>query len=63
LSSLLDMVAEGRLDPGQLVERHVALEEGARILEAMKHSSPLGMVMITQFGSPSSASPVPSSRL
>jgi alcohol dehydrogenase len=63
LSALLDMVADGRLDPGQLVERHVSLEEGARVLESMKHSSPLGMVMITQFGPPSSGASVVSSRL
>ena len=49
LPTLLDMVATGSLDPLQLVEQCVSLEEGAQILMDMDHTSPLGMTMITKF--------------
>jgi alcohol dehydrogenase len=54
LLHLLDMVAQGQLDPSRLVEREVSLTEGCRVLEAMDHSSPLGIVVITDFEGDSS---------
>ena len=49
LPILMDLIAAGRLDPLQLVERYVSLEEGAQILMDMDHTSPLGIAMITNF--------------
>jgi threonine dehydrogenase-like Zn-dependent dehydrogenase len=54
LSELLRMVSEGKLDPSRLVERHVTLEQGAQVLESMRCFSTPGIVMITEFGPPSS---------
>jgi alcohol dehydrogenase len=54
LLHLLDMVAQGQLDPSRLVEREVSLTEGCRVLEAMDHTSPLGIVVITNFEGDSS---------
>jgi alcohol dehydrogenase len=54
LPDLLQMVADGSLDPSNLVEKEVTLEEGARALEDMDHGSPLGITVITKFQSPSS---------
>ena len=54
LPILMNMIAEGRLDPLQLVERYVSLEEGAQILMNMDHTSPLGMAMITSFSTTTS---------
>jgi len=55
LPDLLELIAtnddEGKImDPCQLVEREVTLEEGCRALQDMDHISPLGIVMITKFG-------------
>jgi len=46
LPDLLRLVADGRLDPGRLVERRVSLEEGAQALQDMDSKSPLGMTVI-----------------
>jgi hypothetical protein len=48
------------MDPCQLVEREVSLEEGCRALQDMDHTSPLGIVMITTFGNGSTNEPTPS---
>ena len=63
LKELLHLVSSGTLDPGMLVERCVTLDEGAVVLESMRHCSPLGMVMITDFAEPSVQRPTRSSRL
>ena len=64
LKELLHLVSSGKLDPGMLVERCVNLDEGARVLESMRHSSPLGIVMITHFAEPTTLRPpTQSSRL
>jgi threonine dehydrogenase-like Zn-dependent dehydrogenase len=62
LSDLLEMVARGEFDPARLVDQRVTLEEGARVLESMRHASPTGIVMITQFG-PSLSDPLRACRL
>ena len=49
LPNLLNMVATRQLDPSQLVEQQVSLEEGVRVLQDMDHKSPLGITMITNF--------------
>jgi len=49
LPDLLEMVASRKLDPGQLIEREVTLEEGAQAIEDMDHGSPLGITMVTVF--------------
>ena len=55
LPDLLDLVATiPSLDPCQLIHSEVSLEEGCRALEGMDHSSPVGMVMITDFDTTSS---------
>ena len=46
LPDLLDLVANGKLDPGLLVENIVSLEEGAQALQDMDNRSPLGMTVI-----------------
>lgn len=52
LPDLLKMVAENSaMDPAVLVECCVSLEEGCEALMEMDRSSPLGMTMITKFGS------------
>jgi alcohol dehydrogenase len=53
LPKLLQWVATKKLDPSILVEQCVTLQEGAHAIEQMDHSSPLGMVMVTNFSSPS----------
>ena len=49
LPLLLDMVSSGKLDPLQLVEKTVTLQEGAKTLESMDKTSPTGMTIITDF--------------
>jgi len=49
LPGLLDMVAQGGLDPGRLVEREVTLAEGAQAIQDMDKGSPLGITMVTKF--------------
>lgn len=49
LSDLLQMVADKILDPCQLVQTQVTLEQGCLALQAMDNESPLGMTMITNF--------------
>jgi alcohol dehydrogenase len=49
VKEVLDLVAERRLDPSLIVERLVSLEEGARVLQEMDRTSPLGITMITKF--------------
>ncbi len=51
LPSLLNLVKVGRLDVKKLIEREVTLEEGVEALMNMDRGSPLGMTMITKFGS------------
>jgi alcohol dehydrogenase len=51
LPELLQLVASGVLDPSQLVERQVSLQEGAQAIQDMDHGSPLGMTVVTQFRS------------
>ena len=49
LPILLDMVSRKVINPALLIEREVTLEEGAKAIEDMDHSSPLGIVMVTKF--------------
>jgi len=49
LPHLLEMVATRRLDPSQLIEREVTLEEGAQAIQDMDRGSPLGIIMVTKF--------------
>jgi alcohol dehydrogenase len=63
LPVLLDMVTTGKLDPLQLVERSVSLQEGAQVLMDMDKKSPLGMTMITDFGASTSSTRVRASKL
>jgi alcohol dehydrogenase len=49
LPILLDMVSRNVLDPSCLIEREVTLVEGAKAIEDMDHSSPLGITMVTKF--------------
>ena len=49
LPDLLQMVANGKLDPARLVQKEVTLEEGARAIEDMDHGSPLGITVVTKF--------------
>jgi alcohol dehydrogenase len=49
VKAVMDLVAERRLDPSLIVERLVSLEEGARVLQEMDRTSPLGITMITKF--------------
>jgi alcohol dehydrogenase len=48
LPHLLQLVAERKLDPSKLIEAHVDLQQGIKILQNMDHTSPLGITMITQ---------------
>ena len=54
LPDLLAMVVEGALDPAQIVEKEVTLQEGAQAIEDMDHSSPLGITVVTKFQSQAS---------
>ncbi|KAL7473888.1 hypothetical protein ACHAXS_014382 [Conticribra weissflogii] len=56
LDAILELVACGKLEPAKLVEREVTLEEGVQALMDMDKGSPLGMVMITDFGPGAGAS-------
>ena len=49
LPILLDMVSRNVIDPALLIEREVTLKEGAKAIEDMDHSSPLGIIMVTKF--------------
>mmetsp|Transcript_20017 Transcript_20017/g.27812 ORF Transcript_20017/g.27812 Transcript_20017/m.27812 type:complete len:364 (+) Transcript_20017:64-1155(+) len=49
LPPLLQLVADGKLDPSIVVEKCVTLEEGANALENMDNGSPLGMTVVTMF--------------
>eukprot|EP00980_Cylindrotheca_fusiformis_P021116 scaffold8114_cov126-Cylindrotheca_fusiformis.AAC.2 len=52
LPDLLELIAENAaMDPTVLVESCVSLEEGCEALMEMDKKSPLGMTMITKFGS------------
>jgi alcohol dehydrogenase len=46
LPHLLEMVANGTLDPSKLVTKVVDLAEGAREIELMDQGSPLGITMV-----------------
>lgn len=50
MSSVLQLVSSGKLDPKKLVEREVDVEEGAAAIMAMDHGSPVGITMVTSFG-------------
>ena len=50
MPEILKLVSDKLLHPKKLIEREVTLEEGAKVLMDMDNQSPLGMVMITQFG-------------
>mmetsp|Transcript_12728 Transcript_12728/g.26711 ORF Transcript_12728/g.26711 Transcript_12728/m.26711 type:complete len:434 (-) Transcript_12728:91-1392(-) len=50
LDAILELVKCGKLEPAKLVDREVTLEEGVQALMDMDKGSPLGMVMITDFG-------------
>ncbi|CAJ1965299.1 unnamed protein product [Cylindrotheca closterium] len=57
LPNLLQLISTTpALDPAQLVERCVTLEEGCQALMDMDKGSPLGMTIITKFDSPSTKS-------
>ncbi|KAG7365827.1 alcohol dehydrogenase [Nitzschia inconspicua] len=60
LPELLQWVSDGLVDPAQLVERHVSLEEGAQAIQDMDHGSPLGITVVTDFQKPSTNGPVTS---
>ncbi len=47
--AMLRMVAAGRLDPGRLVTRRVALEETGAVLAAMDDYDTLGFTVIDRF--------------
>jgi len=49
MPKIIDMVVEGKLDPGKLVEREVTLEQGAKAIEDMDNGSPMGITMVTKF--------------
>lgn len=55
MPSILKLVAQGKLDPKQLVEREVSLEEGAEAIMDMDNCSPLGITMVTSFGEQTSS--------
>ena len=50
MPAVLALVAAGKLQVRQLIEREVTLEEGCRAIEAMDHGSPLGITVVTGFG-------------
>ncbi len=47
--AMLRMVAAGRLDPGRLVSRTVALEEASAMLAAMDAYDTLGFTVIDRY--------------
>ncbi len=47
--AMLRMVAAGRLDPGKLVTRKVALEETGAVIAAMDNYDTLGFTVIDRF--------------
>ncbi|KAL7484873.1 hypothetical protein ACHAW6_010485 [Cyclotella cf. meneghiniana] len=49
LDHILELVKTGKLRPKMLVDREVSLEEGVQELMNMNKTSPLGIVMITNF--------------
>jgi threonine dehydrogenase-like Zn-dependent dehydrogenase len=49
MPTILQMVEKKILQPSKLVDRECSLEEGAKVLTAMSHQSPIGVVMITSF--------------
>lgn len=56
MPEILSLVQSGRLYPKKLIEREVTLDEGIHALMNMSHSSPVGMVVITQLsGAPCSS--------
>ena len=48
---VIDLVSSQKLDPKILIENEVDLKTGAKILESMDTTSPLGITMITNFHS------------
>ena len=60
MTSILDLVSQGKLQPMKLIEREVTLELGVKALMEMDKSSPLGITMITNFRDNSSIKPYPS---
>lgn len=46
---VLELVAQGKLQPQALVEREVSLEEGAQAIMALEQGSPVGITMVTTF--------------
>jgi len=46
MPAVLQLVAEGKLRVRDLIEREVTLEEGCRAIEAMEHTSPLGITVV-----------------
>ena len=57
LPVLLDMVINV-IDPAVLIEGEVTLEEGAKAIEDMDHTSPLGIIMVTKFPSENTGSQI-----
>jgi alcohol dehydrogenase len=51
LPELLQMIVDGKLDPAQLVEMEVTLQEGTQAIEDMDRGSPLGITVVTKFQS------------
>jgi len=49
LPHLLELVGRGSINPSDLIEREVSLEEGAATLMEMDNGSPLGVTVITRF--------------
>ena len=58
LPVLLDMVSRNVIDPAVLIEGEVTLEEGAKAIEDMDHTSPLGIIMVTKFPSENTGSQI-----
>lgn len=49
MPAILAMVASGKLQVRQLIERECSLAEGCKALEAMDTGSPLGITVVTRF--------------
>ncbi|MFI6866104.1 alcohol dehydrogenase catalytic domain-containing protein [Nocardia sp. NPDC050406] len=47
--TMLAMIEAGRLDPGRIVSRTVALDEASGVLEAMESFDTMGLVVIDEF--------------
>lgn len=47
---LLELVADGRADPGALVTRRATLDEAGAVLASMDHDEPTGITVIDRFG-------------